>query len=960
MLAGGHWPVQTRASAGQVVPQPPSTLPQSRAPFSAPHAHPLGIRHPLQAAGDHTWVLGDWQLASATKLPGADGEKLSQPTCRAGDKPWMPAVVPGTVLTTLVARGVYPDPAYGLNNMAIPESLHEHDWWYRTCFTLPAAVHGRHLQLTFNGINYTARVWVNGHYAGRIQGAFIRGRFDVTKWLRPGQVNAIAVRMSPVPNPGVPHEESLEAGPGDNGGMEALDGPTFIASEGWDWIPSIRDRDTGIWQNVTLQATGAVRLGDPHVVTRLPVPDLSRAAVDIDVPLHNQTSHPVHGTLHVSFGNVHVDRRVVVPASGKKVVHLGPSNAPQLEVRHPRLWWPNGYGKPHLYTLTLRFDVGRQTSDTQSLQFGIRQISYELSLFDATGNLRRVLITPDRIRKHGKRLVNVTYKAIHRTRTPHIWAYSLQPGAATSPALKHLESSSLSPFLVIRVNGVRIAIKGGSWGTDDFMKRVSGKSLEPYFKLQKQAHFDVIRNWVGQSTEPAFYRLADKYGMLVLNDFWQSTQGYNLEPMDDALFLRNAADVIKRYRNHPSVALWFGRNEGVPQPLLNKKLDKLIARLDGTRLYMPSSNDINLWTSGPYNYRPPGKYFTSLGKGFAVEIGTPSFPTWRAFKAMMPKPDQWPVSDDWAYHGWHQSGNGDVHSFMQAMRTRFGKPTSLEDFERKAQMMNYVDYRAIFEGFNANLWTQNSGRLLWMSHPAWPNTTWQIYSHDYDTQASYYGVKKAAQPIHVQMNLPDREIAVINNTRHALTGASVDVQVYGLSGDALEHTRCNVHAAAGSVVSVCPELALNKVVDRHGVAFVSLILRGKDARVLSRNVYWSADQPKALRQLDTLPPVNLKLAAARVGPGHVRVRLVNPGNTMALNTKITLLDAQGKRILPAFYSDNYVSLVPDSSRIVDITVNNDINLKNAVIDIHGWNEVQEQTGVNGEVDTSHASHHDGG
>jgi beta-galactosidase/beta-glucuronidase len=564
-LAGGHWPLQTHQMAGQLVPQPPATLPHSKAPYSVPHAREPGPHPALAQSGTRgdTWVLEDWHLASATKLGGLSGSRLSQPAYAPDSRSWMLATVPGTVLTTLVNRGVYPDPAYGLNNLAIPESLHQHDWWYRTSFDLPADLAGKHLRLTFGGINYAAEVWINGSRVGSIRGAFIRGEFDVTKLLKPGQRNAIAIRVSPPPHPGLPQEESLVSGPGPNGGAEALDGPTFIASEGWDWIPSIRDRDTGLWQPVTLHATGTVRLGDPRIVSHIPVPDLTRADLDIDVPLKNLTQHPVQGTLELSFGGVHISRSVEVPPGGT-VVKLTPADTPQLALHNPHLWWPNGYGDPYLYLLNISFKAGNRVSDTRALHFGIRQVSYELSLFGSAGDLDRVLITPDRKQHHTDRVVDVDYRAIHPTQTPYVWAYSLMPGMAHSPAVKMLQSSSIAPYLVLRVNGVRIAAKGGSWGTDDFMKRVSRKRLEPYFKLQRAAHLDIIRNWVGQSTEPAFYRLADKYGLLVINEFWQSTQDYNMEPMDDALFLRNAADVIRRYQSHPSIVLWFGRNEGVP------------------------------------------------------------------------------------------------------------------------------------------------------------------------------------------------------------------------------------------------------------------------------------------------------------------------------------------------------------------------------------------------------------
>jgi hypothetical protein len=162
--------------------------------------------------------------------------------------------------------------------------------------------------LTFEGINYAASVWLNGESLGTIKGAFIRGIFDVTRVIKPGQANVLAVRISPPPHPGIPQEQSIKGGPGENGGIMCLDGPTFVATEGWDWIPAIRDRDTGIWQPVTLTASGGVKIGDPQVVTTLPLPDTSRADVEISVPLDNSNAAPVHGTLNASFEQVSVSK----------------------------------------------------------------------------------------------------------------------------------------------------------------------------------------------------------------------------------------------------------------------------------------------------------------------------------------------------------------------------------------------------------------------------------------------------------------------------------------------------------------------------------------------------------------------------------------------------------------------------------------------------------------------------
>jgi beta-galactosidase/beta-glucuronidase len=223
----------------------------------------------------------------------------------------------------MVDRGIYPDPDYGLNNMAIPESLNKQDYWYRVEFASPASTQGKRLTLTFNGINYAAVVWLNGQRLGTIKGAFIRGVFDVTGKLSPGKMNALAVQISPPPHPGIPQEQSIAAGPGPNGGMMCLDGPTFVATEGWDWIPAIRDRDSGIWQNVTLTMTGQVKIGDPQVITSLPLPDTTHADVYIHVPLVNSSTQVVHGELTAAFGQTTVVKHVALPP-GETVVHLTP------------------------------------------------------------------------------------------------------------------------------------------------------------------------------------------------------------------------------------------------------------------------------------------------------------------------------------------------------------------------------------------------------------------------------------------------------------------------------------------------------------------------------------------------------------------------------------------------------------------------------------------------------------
>jgi hypothetical protein len=412
---------------------------------------------------------------------------------------------------------------------------------------------------------------------------------------------------------------------------------------------------------------------------------------------------------------------------------------------------------------------------------------------------------------------------------------TLAAGAEQSPGLKSCPDEATAPFLVIKVNGRRIVCKGGNWGLDEALKRVSRARLEPGIRLERDANLTMVRNWCGQNTEEIFYDLCDEYGLMVWNDFWISTQNWNLQPVDLPLWLANAEDVVKRFRNHPSIVIWCGRNEGVPPPVLNEGLDRIVRDRDGTRYYQPGSIQVNLLNSGPWTYGDPVKFFSDYGRGFTTELGLPCAPTADAIRAMMPAVDQWPISDTWAYHDWHQADHGEVGVFMEALARQFGAGTSLDDFCRKAQMLNYVAHRALFEGLNAHLWSPASGRLIWMSHSTWPSMEWQLYSSDFDPNGAYYGAKKACEPIHVQLNLHDRGVLLTNTTLTDVAGAGVRAELYDLHGKRLgfQEVRVNVPANATTAAFRLDEAPAAGL----PITFVKLTLAGPDGRLLSDNFY---------------------------------------------------------------------------------------------------------------------------
>jgi beta-galactosidase/beta-glucuronidase len=340
-----------------------------------------------------------------------------------------------------------------------------------------------------------------------------------------------------------------------------FDGPTFFCTEGWDWIPGIRDRCTGIWQDVVLHVSGPVTVGDVQVKTVLPLPDTSRADVSVTALVENQSAMQQSVLVRGAFEGVSVEKVVALAPGENGQVRFDSGDFQQLVVQHPRLWWPNGYGKPELYHLRISvLDTNRQVLDSRSLRFGIREITYELSALDSNGELKRYEFSPSAV--SDTEVIDHRHRAIRQI-SGEEWVPTLASGAEKSPALKSCSDNDTAPFLVIKVNGRRVVCKGGNWGLDEALKRSGRERLEHFIRMERDAHLTLVRNWCGQSTEEAFYDLCDEYGLMVWNDFWLSSQDWNQQPGDLNLWLLNAEDVVKRFRNHPSIILWCGRNEGV-------------------------------------------------------------------------------------------------------------------------------------------------------------------------------------------------------------------------------------------------------------------------------------------------------------------------------------------------------------------------------------------------------------
>jgi hypothetical protein len=824
-------------------------------------------------------VSQGWQLQNAAHVS-QEGAKVS--SASFDTKGWYAATVPGTVLTTLVNNGVYPEPLYGENNRPtkIPDSLSKNSYWYRTVVKVPSTYSGEHIWINFDGVNYSSTIYVNGSRIASTHGAFVRGKFEISSHVTAGKNAVIAVLVAPQPHPGKPVQQTLRAGVGANGGVTAADGPTFLSTIGWDWIPGIHDRDTGIWRKVFLSATGSVLIKDPLVTTDLPLPQTDSSDISVSATIENVTGQTQTGVLHGTIGNITFQQSVSIGSHATETIKFTPATTPALRMANPLLWWPNGYGPQNLYDLHLELDLKNHKSpaDAQDVSFGVRKITYAV---------------PD------------------------------------------------SKTLTVSVNGVPIFIRGGNWGMDEAMKRIPIERLDAQIHMHQIANLNLIRNWVGQSTNEDFYALCDKYGILVWDEFFQPNPNNGPNPDDVDVYIANVRDKILHFRNHPSIAIWCARNEGFPPKEIDDKLRTLMAELEPTRYYQADSNSGGgVRSDGPYAWRTPRAFYTITDDYFKTETGSVSIPTFESIHGMMPQKDWLQITDDWAEHDF-TSGAQKGNLYPGILASRYGPITNLADFARKGQLMNYEAFRAMYEGRNAKLFNPATGVITWMSNPAQPSFVWQLYHYDLEPNSSLFAVRSAGELVHVQLNELNGHLQIINNLPDALDDAAAEVSIYNLDGTLASQKTVPVSADSGAVLDLGPVQFPSAV---SAVHFLELQLHDASGNLVSRNFYWlgSPAKPDDLTALNTLPTVPLQATVDREdanGKFNITVTLLNGTTDVALMAHVQLRrQASGERVLPVFYDNNYVSLVPNESTTIHIQGDvSDLQGDDALVVLDGWN-----------------------
>ena len=845
-----------------------------------------------------THLRDDWRVQSACKL-NVIGETIS--TAGFTVDGWLKTSVPSTVLAAQVANGVLPDPYYGSNLRQIPgtdypvgrnfsnlpmsqDSPYRCGWWYRSEFTAPAAsLQNQRFWLHFAGINYRAEIWLNGHRIAdstTVAGAYRTYDFDVTELLKPGKTNVLAVETF------APTEKDL--------------GINWV-----DWNPCPPDKDMGLWGAVDLVTSGAVTLRSPMAVTHFENAELATADLTVYAELHNSTGATVKGVVTGSAAGVQFEQPIELAAHEDRTVIFTPEQFPALRIRNPKPWWPYQMGNPHLERLSMSFSAKGQITDQKSVDFGIREVTSELT-------------------SNGSRL--------------------------------------------FRINGKPILIRGAGW-SQDMLLRSNDNRLRDQIRMVRDMNLNTIRLEGKLETDKFFQLADQQGILVMLGwcccDHWERWNTWT--PEDHTIATASLRAQLLRLRQHASLLVWLNGSDNPPPADVESAYLKVesethwpnpvLSSATGTPTTVTGESGVKM--SGPYDYVAPSYWYVGTHYGGASGFNTetspgPAIPSLASRQKFLPDPDVWPPSSTWSLH----YGGGEfvnLKVFDEAMDAVYAKPRSAAEYERMAQTMEYDSERAMFEAYAKNKYV-STGVIQWMLNNAWPSMIWHLYDYYLDAGGGYFGTKKACEPLHIQYSYDDRSIVVVNSTAQSVSGLHASISVHNLGWKEVYRAETVVNSGIDSAQRVF-DIPDNLYSGEDRIFFIDLSLKDAAGHEVSHNFYWvpvtlttfdwektdythtPAERHEDLTALTNLPPAKV-LAHAEIANTprgrEVRLHLENTSAALAFQIRAAVRTPSGGLIAPVFWSDNWIELPPGESTTLTALLPEGADGVPAV-QIEGWN-----------------------
>lgn len=855
----------------------------------------------------------NWFIASSADVRDGGGTISSS---GYSTRDWYPATVPTTVLSALVNDQVYPDPYTGMNLRSIPGTTYPLFEDFSNLMMPPGSPFRRAWW-------YRTEFTLPAEFSGKtLWLAFDGINYRANVWLNGVQV-ASSDKMAGMwrlfefdvtseARPGQANTLAVEVFPPQ---------PRDLSITLVDWAPMPPDKEMGIWRDVHIIATGPLRLRYPAVVSKLNSPGTDQASLTVVAELTNAADHFIAGVLKGTIENIQFEQPVRLAAKETQVIHFSPQAFPQLKLSQPRLWWPAPVGPQNLYSLDLQAQVDGQVSDLSHTRFGIREVTSKLD-------------------QQGHRL--------------------------------------------FQINGKNILIRGAGYSFD-LLLRSTPEKQRAQLEYVRDLHLNAVR-MEGKLEDEHFFDLADEMGILMMPgwcccDQWENWPKWDRE--DEHIAAESLRDQVRRLRRHPSVFVWLYGSDFAPPPKVEKMYLQVLRESDWPNPAIASAGGrtttvgpTGVKMTGPYEYVAPSFWYLDKRHGGAFGFNTetspgPAIPPIESLRRMLPADHLWPIDSAWEYHAGGMSRTLNV--FTEALNQRYGPSHSVEEYARKAQMQAYEAHRAMMEAYGRNKYT-STGIIQWMLNNAWPSMIWHMYDWYLRPGGSYFGVKEACEPLHVQYSYDDRSVVVVNSYYQNFPQLKVTAKVYNLDMTEKFSREANLDVAPDSSTRV---FNLPEISGLTSTYFVSL--RSEQAgEVKSRNFYWLSTRPETIdwgrEQEDTtgqydistwaptktfadytalsrLPQVDLQVTARtqrQADETTTTVILHNPQPALAFGIRLKVNRTISNRvsaeapsdteILPVLWQDNYFELLPGATRQITATYRgSEAGESVTTVEVEGWN-----------------------
>ncbi len=843
----------------------------------------------------------NWYIQSSEKI-NCTGSKIS--SSEYSYKSWYPTDVPSTVIQTLAKNQIIPNPYFSLNmknlagykgeyedhlaNIDKPlDSPYRQSWWYRNEFQIPKELQKGDLWFDIEGINYRANIWLNGkRIAGQdhIIGTYRTYSINISNHIIKDSKNVVAFEIFS------PQADDL-------------------AMSWIDWCPTPPDDNMGIWRPIFLRTSGPVSLISAFINPRLNVNNLKEAEIEIAITLKNSRKEMQQISLLIKIEDIDIQIQENLNSWETKTIILSEKNYPMLILDNPRIWWPYELGRPEMYECYLELtslNSEEHFQEFKTIPFGIRDIkSY--------------------VNEYGSRQ--------------------------------------------FEINGEPLFLRAIAWTPDIFLQN-SITQDEIDISFVKNLNLNSIR-FEGKFAMQHFWDLCDKEGILILAGWpccnhWEKWE--NWKPGDLVIAKESIRSQLLNFRNHPSLAAWFYGSDFPPPGWVEKEylqiLDELCPQLPRISSAADKKSEIQgesgVKMSGPYSYVSPDYWYNSNRPGWGDSFNTETspdvcIPTLDSITKFLPEKELLIGSEGWNFHCGTPPFNN-TRLVQKSLQKRYGKSTSLSEFISISQIAGYDGWRAMYEAYARNF-PRATGIVGWMLNSPWPSLIWQLYDVYNNPNGSYFGVQKACEAVHVQYSYDDHSIWAINRTSEEYSNCMLKIKIFDHSLKEIQNNSqfCEINQYSRVKIGQIPDSSKFKE-----IYFVFLVLQYEKI-ILSQNYYLltpflpvysgkdtfyhsvikQAGNMKSLSKIPQISTQDIQCKTISTNTNKnliIEIEIVNDSSFLAFFVRFDLVTKDMHSLIaPVLWSENDISILGKSQRIIKVQLSKNLKDKPLQIRISGNN-----------------------